>query len=140
MWTDETSVEVNAGPDRLWSLFEDVNAWATWNAGIERIELRGPFADGTEFMMKPPGMEPFVSTLLNVRSREGFSDVTVLDATTVKVDHILTPLANHRTRVTYRAEVTGPEETELGPMVTADFPDVLNALRRLAEDQPTPIP
>jgi hypothetical protein len=32
-----------------------------------------------------------------------------------------------------RTEVTGPEAGELGPLVTADFPAVLAALKELAE-------
>ena len=140
MWINETSVEIAAGLDRLWSLFADVEGWPSWNAGIERIELRGPFVDGTQFMMQPPGMEPFVSTLAHVRSGHSFSDVTVLGGTTVTVHHSLAALDDHRTRVTYVVEVTGPAESELGPIVTADFGDVLASLRRRAEqssDQPT---
>ena len=37
------------------------------------------------------------------------------------------------TRVTYRTEIDGHEAEELGAMVTADFPDVLAALKRPAE-------
>ena len=133
MWSHETSIEVDTDRDRLWALFADVDGWTKWNAGIERIELRGPFASGTEFLMQPPGMDPFVSTLAAVRPGESFTDITVLDDTTVRVHHGLHALTGHRTRVTYRAEVTGPAEAEIGPMVTEDFDDVLNALKQLAE-------
>ena len=135
MWSHETSIDVNAPRDRLWALFADVDGWTGWNAGIERIELRGPFANGTEFLMQPPGMNPFVSTLDAVQPGEGFTDITVLDGTTVRVHHVLQALLGNRTRVTYRAEVTGPAEAEIGPMVTADFDDVLKALKQLAEER-----
>ena len=32
--------------------------WKTWNAGIEHIDIDGPFAAGTWFTMKPPGEDP----------------------------------------------------------------------------------
>lgn len=35
------------------------------NAGIERIEMRGPFAVWSEFIMKP-GWEPLLSRLIDV--------------------------------------------------------------------------
>lgn len=133
MWAYETSIDVDAGRDRLWALLADVDGWTRWNAGIERIELRGPFADGTEFLMQPPGMEPFTSRLAEVRPGESFTDVTELDGTTVRVHHRLHALDGNRTRVTYRAEVTGPAEAEVGPMVTEDFGEVLRSLKRLAE-------
>lgn len=133
MWTDETSIEIHAGTDRVWALLADVDGWTRWNAGIDRIELRGPFANGTTFLMQPPGMDAFTSTLEEVRPGVGFTDVTVLDGTTVRVFHGLQALDDRRTRVTYRAEVTGPEEAGIGPMVTADFGDVLASLKRLAE-------
>lgn len=134
MWTNETSIDVEADHSRLWAVFLDVAGWKRWNAGIARIELRGPFEDGTEFLMQLPGMEPFTSLLVNVRPGESFTDVTELDGTTVRVHHRLLPLDGGRTRVTYCAEVTGPAAAEVGPMVTEDFGNVLRSLKRLAEE------
>ena len=67
MWVGEASIDVTPGIGRLWALFTDVEGWTRWNAGIERIELRGPFADETQFLMQPPGIKPFTSQLRNVR-------------------------------------------------------------------------
>lgn len=133
MWTFETSIEVKATRETLWALFADVEGWPRWNAGIERIELRGPFQSGSSFTMQPPGMEPFISTLADVRQGESFTDVTALGDTVVRVFHGLRALEDGRMRVTYRAEVGGPEAHEIGPMVTADFADVLASLRDMAE-------
>ena len=36
-------------------------------------------------------------------------------------------------RIVYGAEITGPRAMEFGPIVPSDFPDVLAALKRLAE-------
>ena len=83
--------------------------------------------------MKPPGMEAFNSTLTDVRPGQSFTDVTVLDGTTVKVGHSLEKLDEHRTRVIYHTDELGQAEAETGSMVTADFDDVLEALKQLAE-------
>jgi hypothetical protein len=133
MWTHEASIETSAGPARVWALFADVEGWKEWNAGIEAIELHGPFATGTTFTMQPPGQEPFQSTLIEVREKDHFTDETVLDRTRVVVRQALEPLPSGRTRIAYRTEITGPEAGELGPLVTADFPAVLAALKELAE-------
>ena len=137
MWTATTSIATTASPQALWRLFEDVAGWTTWNAGIERITLDGPFAAGSTFEMKPPGMDAFRSTLRDVRPHQGFVDETVLEDTRFLVSHELQALASGGTRVVYAVRVEGPEAAMLGPLVTADFPEVLAALKALAEQAPT---
>jgi hypothetical protein len=133
MWTHSTSIATTAKPHVLWRLFEDVAGWTNWNAGIERIALKGPFATGSTFDMKAPGMDGFTSRLLDVRPQVGFVDETVLEDTRFLVSHELHPLPAGGTRVTYAIRVEGPEAATLGPLVTADFPEVLAALKALAE-------
>jgi len=133
MWTDTASIVTTASPQALWRLFEDVAGWTRWNAGIERIALNGPFATGSTFDMQPPGMEAFRSTLREVKTNAGFVDETVLEDTRFLVSHELQPLPAGGTRVVYAIRVEGPEAATLGPLVTADFPEVLAALKALAE-------
>ncbi|HEY9024174.1 MAG TPA: SRPBCC family protein [Burkholderiaceae bacterium] len=139
MWTHSTSIATTASPQALWRLFEDVAGWTNWNAGIERIALHGPFASGSTFDMKAPGMDSFTSRLLDVRPERGFVDETVLEDTRFLVSHELHPLPAGGTRVTYAIRVEGPEAATLGPLVTADFPEVLAALKALAERSPVEV-
>lgn len=133
MWTHEESIETTASPLRIWALFSDIPGWKAWNAGIENIDMHGPFAKGTRFSMQPPGQDAFESTLIDVSENQGFTDETVIDGTRVVVHHRLESLADGRTKITYSTEITGPHAQAFGPMVTADFPDVLRALKALAE-------
>ena len=133
MWTATASIATTASPQALWRLFEDVAGWTNWNAGIARIALHGPFASGSTLAMQPPGMDAFTSTLRDVRPDVGFVDETLLDGTRFLVSHELQPLAAGGTRVTYAIKVEGPDAETLGPLVTADFPEVLAALKALAE-------
>jgi uncharacterized protein YndB with AHSA1/START domain len=135
MWTHEETIETSAPPTRVWELFADIARWKDWNAGIETIEIHGPFEAGTTFTMQPPGQDALTSTLVEVKPNERFSDETVVDATRVVVSHTLVPLASGGTKIVYTTKITGPGADELGPMVTSDFPDVLAALKRLAEQQ-----
>ena len=130
MWTATASIATPASPQALWRLFEDVAGWTNWNAGIA---LHGPFASGSTFDMQPPGMDAFTSTLRDVRPDAGFVDETLLDGTRFLVSHELQPLPAGGTRVTYAIKVEGPDAQTLGPLVTADFPEVLAALKALAE-------
>ena len=133
MWTHEQSIETSASPARVWQLFVDVARWKDWNAGIEKIAIHGPFANGTTFTMQPPGQDVITSKLIDVKPNEGFTDETVVDDTRVIVSHRLVTLPSGRTKIIYSTEITGPAADEFGPMVTSDFPEVLAALKRLAE-------
>lgn len=133
MWTHEESIEIRAAPARIWQLFADVPGWKAWNAGIDRIELHGLFVAGTTFTMQPPGSDAFVSTLVDVRDHEGFTDETVIDDTRVVVEHRIEPQASGSVRVVYRTLITGPSAAAFGPMVTGDFGEVLRGLKALAE-------
>lgn len=133
MWTHEEGIEIDATPAQVWTVFADVPGWQRWNAGIERIQLHGPFAAGTTFTMQPPGMDAFVSTLMAVDPRRAFTDETVIDQTRVVVDHRIEELSPRRVKVTYSTRIIGPEASVLGPQVTGDFGDVLRALKQFVE-------
>lgn len=139
MWTYEHSVETTAEPSAVYSLMRDVASWPVWNAGVERIDLDGPFAAGTSGRMAMPGQESIEFRLVWVEADRGFEDETPLpDAgVTVHVRHQLAPLGRGGTRITYRCSISGPAAgtagAEIGLAVTGDFPQVLAALAARAE-------
>jgi hypothetical protein len=131
-WNAEHSAEIAASAETLWSLMRDVAGWRTWNAGVEHVEMEGPFADGTWFTMKTPGQDAFRSQLLEVRENERFVDETRVGDLVVRVAHRLERLGAGRTRVVYAIEAVGPEAAEVGPAIASDFPQVIEALGALA--------
>jgi uncharacterized protein YndB with AHSA1/START domain len=137
MWEYEYAVETTASSQSLWRRWSDVPQWPSWNAGIETIEIDGPFAVGTRFTMTPPGQEPVTLQLVEVEPERLFVDELDAGDFAVRTLHRLEPLAGGRTRVVYRTEIDGPAAEqvgpELGPAITADFPEVLAALVQLAE-------
>jgi uncharacterized protein YndB with AHSA1/START domain len=137
MWEYEHSQETTATPDALWRHWSDMAAWPQWNAGIEKLEVDGPFAVGTTFTMTPPGEDPIRMRLVEIVPGELFTDEADGGDFVVRTEHRLERLSAGRTRVVYRTEITGPAADqigpEVGPAITADFPDVLAALVKLAE-------
>jgi hypothetical protein len=132
-WQTQFSIETSATAEAVWKLFQDVPGWKNWNAGIESIELEGPFASGSSFTMKPPGQDPFRSMLTEVRENECFVDETEVGPLVIRVAHRIERLGPERTRITYAVDAQGAQAAEIGPAVSADFPEVLAALASLAE-------
>jgi hypothetical protein len=137
VWQGEYAVETSATAETIWRIFRDVPGWKTWNAGIEQIDIDGPFAAGTWFTMKPPGEETLRSQLIEVRENACFIDETRVGDLVIKVAHRIEPLVESlgpaRTRVVYAVDARGPQASEIGPAVASDFPEVLASLAKLAE-------
>jgi uncharacterized protein YndB with AHSA1/START domain len=135
VWEYEYSVDTTAEPATIWAVFADVAGWSRWNAGVERIEIDGPFATGAVITMKPAGQDPVRLRIAELRPHELFVDEAVLGDVVVRTEHRLEPTGAGRTRIVYRTEITGPGADrvgpELGPAITEDFPDVLAALVKL---------
>ena len=139
MWEYERSIETSAAPEAVWRLWSDIAGWPRWNDGIEKIEIGGPFAVGSTFTMTPPGDEPIRMRLVQIVPGELFTDEMDGGGFTVRTVHRLEPAPGGRTRISYRTEISGPSADDvgpqLGPAITADFPDVLAALAKRAEGE-----
>jgi hypothetical protein len=132
-WKTEYAIETTASAEMIWRIFRDIPAWKNWNAGIEQIAIDGPFASGTWFTMKPPGEEALRSQLVDVRENVCFVDETRVGDLAILVAHRIEPLGPTRTRIVYAVDAQGPGAAEIGPAVSADFPEVLASLAKLAE-------
>jgi len=137
VWEYEYSVETTAAPEVLWRHWSDMAAWPQWNDGIETIDVEGPFEVGTAFTMMPPGEEPIRMRLVEIKPGESFTDQMDAGDFAVRTEHRLEPAAGGLTRIVYRTEITGEAAghigPQLGPQITADFPEVLAALAKRAE-------
>jgi hypothetical protein len=129
----EYSIETTASPEAIWTLFRDVERWKEWNAGIETIVIRGPFAVGTEFAMKPPGEDVVVSRLVLVEDGVRFVDETRAGDLTLRVDHRIERTKAGDVRVTFAVDAAGPDAAAIGSAISSDFGDVLRRLVARAE-------
>jgi hypothetical protein len=137
VWAVEHTAETTAGAQAVWRIWADVERWGEWNTGVERIELRGPFAAGSTILMTPPGDEPVELRIAEAVEPEVFVDEADGGDFVVRTTHRVEGIGDERSRITYRMEITGPAaETvgpEIGPEISGDFPEVLEALAARAE-------
>jgi hypothetical protein len=139
VWSREHSIETSAAPERIWELWADVPSWSEWNGDIERIELVGPFAPGGRILMTPIGEEPIELRIAEALEPDLFVDEAELGDVVVRTTHSVRRLDGNRSRVTYRMEISGLRADTLGPQIgpeiSADFPQTLAALVGRAEDR-----
>jgi uncharacterized protein YndB with AHSA1/START domain len=137
MWEYEYSAQTTASPETVWRFFADVPGWTAWNAGVEKIEMHGPFEVGATFTMTPPGDDPITMRLTEIVPGEVWTDEMDAGDFVVRTIHRLRPNRTGGSTITYRTEFHGPAADqagpEIGPAITADFPDVVSALIAVAE-------
>jgi|SRR6187401_166210 hypothetical protein len=136
-YTYTHSVETDVRPEVIWALYEDVTTWPSWDAQAERITRDGPFQAGTTGTMKFAGQDPLDYRLRKVEPLREFVDETPVGPLVVRVSHLLEPLSDGRTRLTYSAEIEGPQDEaqQVGPMITADFPETIASLIAVAKER-----
>ena len=136
-YTYTDSVETDVRPEAIWALYEDVTTWPSWDSQAERIIRDGPFQTGTTGTMKFVGQEPLAYRLAKVETPREFVDETPVGPLVVRVSHLLEPLPDGRTRLTYSADIDGPEDEvqQIGPMITGDFPETMASLIALAKER-----
>ena len=131
------SVQADVTPEAIWSLYEDVATWPSWDAQAELITREGPFATGATGTMKFRDQDPLRYRLAKVEPLREFVDEVALGDIVVRVSHVLEPLASGQLRLTYAAEIDGPKEQaqQLGRAITADFPETMASLIALAQQR-----
>jgi uncharacterized protein YndB with AHSA1/START domain len=137
MWAHEVDAETSATREAIWRLWSDVEGWPRWNSDIESIAIDGPFADGSRITMKPFGEEPIGLRLAEVVEDHRFVDEAQFGELLIRTTHRVDPAGDDRLRVIYRMEITGEGADqagpEIGPQITADFPETIAALIKRAE-------
>jgi hypothetical protein len=82
--------------------------------------------------MTPAGQDPVELSVAELTEGEAFVDEARFDDLVLRTTHRV-----DGTRVTYRMEITGPGADDVGPQIgpgiTADWPETMAALSRLAE-------
>ncbi|KIC69960.1 polyketide cyclase [Pseudarthrobacter phenanthrenivorans] len=135
MWEYQNAVETTAAPEAIWRLWSDVENWGTWNAEIEKIEINGPFAAGSQILMTPPGDDPIPLVIAEAVENERFVDEARFGDLLLRTTHRI-DADQGRTRVVYRMEITGSGADEagpeIGPGITADWPETMAALVKMA--------
>ena len=144
MWSTEYSTETDLEAPAIWAALSDLHHGVALDGNSDRFELHGPFAVGTELTVTPQGQGSFRSTITELTENSVYADRTEFGGLMLTFRHTLAPLAGGGTRVTHQLMIDGDEAgtmgPELGPQISADFPEAMNTLLAAARRKTSPDP
>ncbi|MEV5433099.1 SRPBCC family protein [Streptomyces sp. NPDC052701] len=115
MWQHAYSADAGLAPEAIWTQYASTGTWPTWNAGMVKLDLEGPFETGSTGRVASEGQPPASSTLSDVTEGEGFTiDVQLTDELTSRSDCRVTALPGGGSRITHTVEFTGPGSEQMG--------------------------
>jgi len=136
MWSTEETAETGASREAVWKAVRDLHTGDLTYPGADRFELHGPFEVGTELTVTPEGQEPIRSRIVELAAGRTYADVTEFGTVRLTFRYDLDDLADG-TFVRYSLTIDGADADtvgpELGPQISADFPESLAALLAQAE-------
>src|SRR5512132_2781389 len=92
------SVDADVSASAIWSLYEDVDTWPSWDAEAEWVTRDGPLAAGSRGEMRFRGQDPLPYRLTKVEPLREFVDETPVGELVVRVSHRLESLHSGRLR------------------------------------------
>ena len=98
----ETTVAIEATPDKVWATLADVDRWPEWTASMAHVErLNGePLALGAMVRVKQPRMPALVWTVTELEPGQSFSWQRDSTGVTTVGSHVVKATANNRVAVT----------------------------------------
>jgi uncharacterized membrane protein len=103
------TVDIDASPERVWSVMQDVERWHEWSDFITSIRSldRGPLRVGSRALIRQPKLLPAEWRVTAVEEDRGFTWVTTTPGLRVEAHHRIVPIGSGA-RVTLLLEFTGP--------------------------------
>jgi hypothetical protein len=138
MWTVEHSTVTTASAKALWSIWTNPKGWPESDQNLEWARLDGPFAVGSQIVLKPTGAMQNSIILTAVVPYERFTTESKLPFGKLTFYHFATPDAKGTSIMfTHRLSITGPL-TRVFRRLFADkmarsLPQTMDRIKRQAE-------
>ncbi len=107
MFIVKHTVETKATPTQIWSIWQDVENWKTWDEQIELSQIDGPFQTGTHGSTKFIGTPLFKTLLTQVEPLKLVVQEAYLSFAKV-VSYQSMRQVDDKTEVTFQVEIRGP--------------------------------
>jgi uncharacterized membrane protein len=103
-----TAVDINASPQRIWSVMSDLEHWHEWTRSITSVKRldSGPLAVGSKAVVTQPKLSPAEFTVTALEEDKGFTWETRSPGAVVVADHRI-DVTNGGCRVTLSLKFSG---------------------------------
>ena len=133
-FSEETTI--NAAPERVFALYENVANWRHWDPEVASSGISGAFTSGARGKLKPTKGPEAKIEITTVEKNKSFTVESKLPLCTMTFEHELL-LVNNTTRVIHRVSFKGPLAFFFGRVVGSQIrkglPGTLQGLKRAAE-------
>ena len=130
------SLKTTASPDRIWSLWTDVEHWHYWDTELITATLNSDFALNAHGQLQPKNGPKSTFVISELNSNHSYTFTTQLPLCRLHVKRFLT-LADHYTLFTHEVSFEGRLSFLFGRLLGQQFrevlPTVMANLRNLAE-------
>lgn len=134
----EHSTLVQAPAERIFSIYEDVAHWHTWDPDTRRASLDGPFEVGSRGQLTPTRGNTVPMVVTRVERNACFTVESRIPLFRMVFEHELVP-QGEQIRVIHRVTFSGALTFLLGRMLVKQLkqglPVTLDRLKRLAEER-----
>ncbi len=132
----EERVTVVAQPEKIFSLYENVEGWASWDPEVRSSSIDGQFEAGTKGKLQPSrGPEAYIEILEVVKNRS-FTVVSRLPLCIMSFEHELLPRGDE-TEVVHRVLFSGLLSPLFGRLIgrgiAKGLPSTLRGLKEAVE-------
>jgi uncharacterized protein YndB with AHSA1/START domain len=132
----EHRITVEAPPEAIFRIYEDVKNWHTWDPDTKQATLDGPFQVGSRGRLVPTKGNAVTMVLTQVVPGRCFTVESKIPLFRMVFEHELGPVKKS-TEIIHRVTLTGWLTLILGPMLSkqlnAGLPVTLRRLKALAE-------
>ncbi len=132
-------ITINSNPEQVFTLYEDVANWSSWDPDVSAASLSGPFSPGTSGTLKPARGPESRIQLVHVDNNKAFTVQSKLPLCTLTFEHELFPDGS-TTRVIHRVSFEGPLSflfgRIIGGQIRKGLPGTLRGLKQAVEQRP----
>lgn len=134
----EEEIIIEATPETIFSFYEDVRGWASWDPDTKESNLEGPFCSGSCGTIRPQFGPAWKLYFTEVTPPRSFTAEIRLPMFVIRFDHELFPCSSG-TRTLYRIVFSGLLSPVLGRiaayMIRKGMPTTLQGLKRAVEQK-----
>jgi hypothetical protein len=115
VWNHEYSIDTDAAAEVVWAHYVDLSTWPAWNPGTTKVDLKGPFAAGSEGTITSEAYGPVPFQLSAVTVQHSFTMETRVDENVIlRTICRVAEQVSGGSRITHRLELAGPGNEQLG--------------------------